>query len=520
MLLEPAPRTVRGARDLLSVGLQYGNAFGQGFQAAALKPADFFGNDDVLYLMEDMATGEIRLSILWEWLHKGAAFTEDDAETGVEAGDTFTADLFARLLAEEYEKLLAASNRDVHDDSKKTTLPIAREIVERYVTSDVKAPVVHRSAEHQSRQPRPARPPSGASAATWRSCSRDGTRITENLDFVASSGGTTTVGVQDETRFEEATRSSRQLVRSPRFDGIVRLYSPPAGRRTAGHDPDRLLSRRARRPRVSTTRLRELFEEQRSDHDLRPLLPRPGGDHEASRHRGHLPRRLGDLGQGLDHRGSWCRSGELSAEPGARRGGPDRPSAADGRQESTLRPLANDRGRAPGHAGGRLPPLHHRRRRYRPRWRCPRSQPDSPVRRGGRPRLPHRRPEARRQEVRSPRRQGPGPGGRADQAAQRGTVPARRDEGCRHHRRPNRCGVGDLPREHGRTSAISPSFSAPPTSICRATRLGTSRSCGSSSSSAWRRSGGICSSRSRTRRTRRPKPGSGRPDCCARSRRA
>ena len=77
-LLEPAPRTVRGARDLLSVALQYGNAFGQGMQAAALKPADFFGNDDVLYLMEDMATGEIRLSILWEWLHKNAAFTEAD----------------------------------------------------------------------------------------------------------------------------------------------------------------------------------------------------------------------------------------------------------------------------------------------------------------------------------------------------------------------------------------------------------------------------------------------------------
>ena len=75
-LLEPAPRTVRGARDLLSVALQYGNAFGQGMQAAALKPADFFGNDDVLYLMEDMATGEIRLSILWEWLHKRATLTE------------------------------------------------------------------------------------------------------------------------------------------------------------------------------------------------------------------------------------------------------------------------------------------------------------------------------------------------------------------------------------------------------------------------------------------------------------
>ena len=86
-LLEPAPRTVRGARDLLSVAIQYGNAFGQGMQAAALKPADFFGNDDVLYLMEDMATGEIRLSILWEWLHKSARFTEDDAAAGVKAGD-------------------------------------------------------------------------------------------------------------------------------------------------------------------------------------------------------------------------------------------------------------------------------------------------------------------------------------------------------------------------------------------------------------------------------------------------
>jgi malate synthase len=138
--LEDAPRTIRGARDLLSVALQYGNAFAQGFQAAALKPADFFGNDDVLYLMEDMATGEIRLSILWEWLHKGATLTEDDASAGVKAGDTFTAEIFAKLLDQEYEKLLKAKDRDVHDHSKHTTLPIAREIVQRYVAEPVKAP--------------------------------------------------------------------------------------------------------------------------------------------------------------------------------------------------------------------------------------------------------------------------------------------------------------------------------------------------------------------------------------------
>src|SRR5215470_5788014 len=139
-LLEPAPRTVRGARDLLSVALQYGNAFLVGLQAAALKPADYFGNDDVLYLMEDMATGEIRLSILWEWLHKNASFTADDAQVGVKTGDRFSPELCQRLLAEEYEKLRKASNRDVHDNSKDTTLPIAREIVETYVMDETKLP--------------------------------------------------------------------------------------------------------------------------------------------------------------------------------------------------------------------------------------------------------------------------------------------------------------------------------------------------------------------------------------------
>jgi len=41
-----------------------------GFPSRGAQAGDFFGNDDVLYLMEDMATGEIRVSILWEWLHK------------------------------------------------------------------------------------------------------------------------------------------------------------------------------------------------------------------------------------------------------------------------------------------------------------------------------------------------------------------------------------------------------------------------------------------------------------------
>ena len=158
--------------------------FLRGFQAAALKPADFFGNDDVLYLMEDMATGEIRLSILWEWLHKRARLTEADTETEARAGDPFTEELFDRLLVSEYAKLRAASNRDVHDNSKNTTLPIAREIVARYVRADVKAPwyIDLLNINLNNHDLEEARRRIGLYMDAY---ARDGTRITENLDFVA-----------------------------------------------------------------------------------------------------------------------------------------------------------------------------------------------------------------------------------------------------------------------------------------------------------------------------------------------
>ena len=185
LLLEPAPRTVRGARDLLSVALQYGNAFGRGYQAAALKPADAFGDPDVLYLMEDMATGEIRLSILWEWLHKDARFTDADAATGVAAGDAFTLALFDRLLAEEYDKLLQATDRDVHDDSKGTTLPIAREIVARYVRSPVKAPwfvdLLNLNLDDHDLARATAR-----IDAFMTAFAHDGTRLTDTIDLLAT----------------------------------------------------------------------------------------------------------------------------------------------------------------------------------------------------------------------------------------------------------------------------------------------------------------------------------------------
>lgn len=180
--LEPATRSVRGARDLLSVALQYGNAFGQGMQAAALKPADFFGNDDVLYLMEDMATGEIRLSILWEWLHKAAPLSDADSETQTPAGQSFGAPLYRRLLDEEYGKLLAADSRDVHADSKQTTLPIALAVVDAYVRNDRKAPwyIDLLNINLDNRDTGRARERIASYLAAF---AEDGTRITRNLDF-------------------------------------------------------------------------------------------------------------------------------------------------------------------------------------------------------------------------------------------------------------------------------------------------------------------------------------------------
>jgi malate synthase len=182
LLIEPAPRTIRGARNLLSVAIQYGNAFGQGMQAAALKPADFFGMDDILYLMEDMATGEIRLSILWEWVHKHARLTADDAAVGVKAGDVFSMELLDRLLHEEYEKLLKSGNKDVFDASKNTTLPISKSIAHTYIHNGIKFPwfidLLNINLNNYSL------PEADKRIQLYKDAfEKDGVRITENLDF-------------------------------------------------------------------------------------------------------------------------------------------------------------------------------------------------------------------------------------------------------------------------------------------------------------------------------------------------
>jgi malate synthase len=85
------------------------------------------------------------------------------------------------MLAEEYGKLRLAQNRDVHDDSKDTTLPIAREIVARYIRNPFKPPwyVDLLNLNLNNLDPAIARRRMDEYLAAFE---RDGTRLTGNPD--------------------------------------------------------------------------------------------------------------------------------------------------------------------------------------------------------------------------------------------------------------------------------------------------------------------------------------------------
>src|SRR5207237_8910894 len=90
--------------------------------------------------------------------------------------------LWQSLRDEESQRLTNAGTLDVHETSKNTTLPIAREIVETYVMDDVKFPwyidLLNITLDNQDLAEAKRR--IRLLAEAFR---KDGTRITENLDF-------------------------------------------------------------------------------------------------------------------------------------------------------------------------------------------------------------------------------------------------------------------------------------------------------------------------------------------------
>ena len=173
-----------------------------------------------------------------------------------------------------------------------------------------------------------------------------------------------------------------------------------------------------------------------SHHHLRP----PAGRAVAMKRgdRRHLPRRLGDVGQGIDGRGSVPISPTINSAR-FRRGGPSS-AHSHRRPQPAVRHRFQDTASPPR----RLPPVHHRRRRHRARRRPSANL----IRRFVEAAcwLPRDQPGVKKCGHQGGKVLG---SGRADQAAQRRPLPARRDGGPRHHRgrtvrsRPPPRGSGD-----------------------------------------------------------------------------
>ncbi len=103
-------------------------------------------------------------------------------KAGTKAGEAFSIGLFEKLLDEEYEKLLKANNKDVFDFSKTTTLPISKEIAIAYIHSEEKFPwfIDLLNINLNNLDLAVAKERINMYMETFK---KDGTRITENMDF-------------------------------------------------------------------------------------------------------------------------------------------------------------------------------------------------------------------------------------------------------------------------------------------------------------------------------------------------
>ena len=241
-----------------------------------------------------------------------------------------------------------------------------------------------------------------------------------------------------EDRLETQVEVAREWFARSRFEGIVRLHTAREVAAQQGTiQPDYTVARVA--AEAFYTRLRELFAEGRQITTFGPYSP---GQAVVMKRIGLEAIYLGGWatsakGSDSEDPGPDLASYPLSQVPDEAAGLVRALLTADQNQQFARTRMDEDTRRVD--AGGRLPPVHHRRRRHRPWRRRARPEPYPAIRRGRRSRVSHRGPEAGRQEVRTPERQGPGRPGRAEQAAQCGAVAARHHASAWHHRREDRC---------------------------------------------------------------------------------
>ena len=245
------------------------------------------------------------VSILWEWLHKGARFTAGDAETLARGGRCDDGGALRASVGRGVPQAAARrDNRDVHDDSKRTTLPIVREIVEAYVAEPDKPPwyidllnlnlgnhdlaggseAPGRSLSGRSsrqRTPRHREPRFRNAAPT---AVRGGNPMTSHDHM--SSQGPRVVRPAPLRRHRPSLLSARQVAAQ---QGTIRTDYPVA--RDAAE--------------AFYLRLRELFADKAAITTFGPYSPGQAVTMKRLGIEGHLSGGLGDLGQGsVDPRGS------------------------------------------------------------------------------------------------------------------------------------------------------------------------------------------------------------------------
>ena len=168
------------------------------------------------------------------------------------------------------------------------------------------------------------------------------------------------------TPFEQDVAATQRYFDSPRFDGIIRLYTARQVVEQRGTIPtDYTVAREA--AEAFYPRLRELFAQRKSITTFGPYSP---GQAVAMK-------RMGIEGIYL---GGWATSakGSISEDPGPDLASyplsqvPDEAAGlgartAHRRPQSAVPAPADDRRATRRDPGVRLPPVHHRRRRHRPR---------------------------------------------------------------------------------------------------------------------------------------------------------
>src|ERR1700745_1057098 len=152
----------------------------------------------------------------------------------------------------------------------------------------------------------------------------------------------TEAGTTLEDDFDRDVAATQRYFDSPRFEGITRLYSARQVVEQRGTIPsDYIVAREA--AQAFYPRLRELFAQRKSITTFGPYSP---GQAVTMKRMGIEGIYLGGGGtapQGRDQRGSGARPGQLSTEPGARRGRRPGPRPAHRRPQSAVSAAADER---------------------------------------------------------------------------------------------------------------------------------------------------------------------------------